>query len=326
MASIDEQFSETNRQDVLDRVSGCVLAAVIQDISDNPAGTPADEYLRAARQLIEAAKRFDERHAHMRLLAARNGEVVAKVSPFGPTAQHQLLTAVYSVLDDVGGLLSANTPNASGAVASLVAYEKGVVDRIVRQRYGEQDLKHELELAGECRNGGAADTNRSPAKRKRRSNRKVPIDQMLGKLEQRKRQELQRACPDEASLYERMLDELYSLSAKDLASPVNNELASLNMGPVSYKTIERSDKYMTWGKHRKPLAVTGDSVDCGPAYGTTQKRRFTARDAAGSELMSGGLGECSRRKRGLGKGRRSREDRAADSWAASVGESLPRLD
>ena len=80
MTSIDEQFSEANRQDVLDRVSGCVLAAVIQDISENPAGMPADEYLRATRQLIEAAKRFDERHARMRLLAARNGEVVADVS------------------------------------------------------------------------------------------------------------------------------------------------------------------------------------------------------------------------------------------------------
>jgi hypothetical protein len=326
MASIDEQFSESSRQDVLDRVAGCVLAAVIGDMAENPAGAPADEYLQAPRQLLEAAKRFDARHARMRLLAARNGEAVADVSPFGPTAQDQLLMAVGDVLDDVGGLLTTQTPSAGEAVARLVAYEKCVVDRIVRQRYGEQEIQHELELAGECRKRGATDVSKSPAKRKRRSTRKVPVDLMLGRLEKRKRDQLRRICQDDTSLYERMLDELYSCSAKDLVSPVNEELASLNMGPVSYKTIERSDKYISWEKHRKPLAIPNASVDCGLAYGTSQKRRFTAQDAAGAALMTGGLGERSRRNRRQGKGGRSPEDKAADSWAASVGASLPPAD
>jgi hypothetical protein len=326
MNSIGEQFSEARRQERLDRASGAILAAVIGDMRENASGGLAvDEYLLAPRRIITIALTFDERNAQMRLLAQRSGTPAPDDSPFGIGAQHQLLAATRAVLHDIGNLVISARPQTSDVVSRLVAYEKADVERIICQRYGERDLQHGLELAEERSKQGASGGNGCPKpKRKRAGCRKVPIDKILGSIENKRRKKMRGECSSDGELQDRMEAEFYSLSAEDLKAPVNDELGKLNFKPVSAKTISRSDKYKSWKQYRRyVVSPVSTAADYGSAFTQLGERTPTANDFVDAEVMANGLAKRSGRRLRSSSGRRSEHDRAADEWAKIAGVVLP---
>jgi hypothetical protein len=328
MATIGEQFSEAARQELLDRVSGRILANVISDMASNPGnGLPVEEYLQAARHIIEAASQFDGRHAQMRLLAAGNGLSATGPSPYGDIAQEQLLKAVNLVLDDIGGLLLAAAPQAGDIPAQLVTHEKAIVERAIRQRYGERNLQHGLEWGGACRGHQQPPSSQGSKSRKRPSRQPIaPVDRVLGTLEERLQRDLRLDFPGERERYAQMVERLYSLSDADLKAPVNGELAELGHKPVSSKTIQRSATYTAWRRYRRPAVPQTKAADCGPAFSKPGSREISDADVATGDVKASGLVErTGRRLRSGGRGR-SAQDRMADEFARGLGVTLDPTD
>jgi hypothetical protein len=263
----------------------------------------------------------------MRLLAASNGVSATGPSPYGEIAQEQLLTAVNVVLDDIGGLVLAATPQAGDIPSQLVAHEKAVVERVIRQRYGERDLQHGLELGGAWRGHQQPPPGQGSKSRKKPSrSARAPVDRVLGTLEKRLQRDLRSDFPGERERHAQMVGRLYSLSDEDLKAPVNRELAELGHKPVSSKTIQRSATYNAWRGHRRPAVPQAKSADCGPAFNKPGFREISDSDLAEGEVRASGLMERSgRRLRSGGKGR-TPQDRMADEFARGLGVTLDPAD
>jgi hypothetical protein len=147
---------------------------------------------------------------------------------------------------------------------------------------------------------------------------------VLGTLEKRRQIDLRRDFSDSDTLHEKMAEGLYRLSAEDLEASVNAELEVLGIEPVSAKTISRSEKYKGWKPHRRRMPVPATAAaDCGPAFNKPGHRAPTVMDVAGATAMADGFSKRSGHKLRSGGRTRSRDDRAADRWAESIGETLP---
>jgi hypothetical protein len=146
---------------------------------------------------------------------------------------------------------------------------------------------------------GSGSTNKP--RRPARSTKKIEVDHYLGKLETQLRKKFAAEFgSSEARIMEAMIRELYSLSAADLV-PLLKPLRC----KVSYKTVERSDKYTAWERYRRPAAPPNIAVDVGPAV--LSDRPADGEDAAGDTLR------VWRRDAGLSDVRPSAADAAADA-------------
>lgn len=155
-----------------------------------------------------------------------------------------------------------------------------------------------------------------------RDTRKIDVDQALGKLETKMRQELVRETGSESAAEAALIDRLYSLSAEDMVPMLKTVGCK-----TSARTIRRrgnSKKYDSWGRYRKPTSPIATRVDLGPA--ALSSVRATAKDAADDAVASGHL---SRRSGGRGAtriGKTAAErtaDNAADQFARDAGVELP---
>jgi hypothetical protein len=145
----------------------------------------------------------------------------------------------------------------------------------------------------------AAATNER--RRPSRSTKKIDVDHHLGRLESRMRKKFEAEFgKSETAIMEAMIRELYSLSAADLV-PLLKPLRCT----VSYKTVERSDKYAAWERYRRPAAPPNIAVDVGPAV--LSDRPADGEDAADDTLRGW------RRDAGLSDVRPSVADAAADA-------------
>lgn len=169
---------------------------------------------------------------------------------------------------------------------------------------------------------GAGSTNKP--RRPARSTKKIDVDRYLGKLETQMRKKFAAEFgSSEAQIMEAMIRELYSLSAADLV-PLLKPLKCR----VSYKTIERSDKYTAWERYRKPLSAAGAAVDPTQPTARNQVRSEAAarvEDAVESgnlKLRVGGRGITQTRKNAAERA----ADRDAEQFARDAGVELPPAD
>jgi len=176
-----------------------------------------------------------------------------------------------------------------------------------------------------------------------RDTRKIDVGGPLGKLETKMQKELVRELGSETAAQAALVDRLYSLSSENLRPLLKRVGCN-----ASAKTISRSDKYISWERHRRPAAPPDTAVDVGPANLSDRPPngadavddtlrgwrrdaglsdvRPSAADAAADAIDSGHL---SKRTGGRGTTRigktaaeKAAED-AADRFARENGEELP---
>jgi hypothetical protein len=326
MASIDAEFSPAERADLMNRWSASVLAAVVGEMQDrHPSEWSIDDYFQSPRKLIDAVLDFDDRHAAIQIRAKKLQWPISGVNPHGDDAAEQLRNAVDALLSQIADCVIAAMPDACDTVQEQSARMKTNLSRLIRKKCAERAILFDLGAAeAGCGGATAVSVSSPPRSKKKRSTKKIDVDHYLGKLETQMRKKFTAEFgSSEARIMEAMIRELYSLSAADLV-PLLKPLGCR----VSYKTIERSDKYTAWERHRKPLSAAGAAVDPTQPTARNQVRsEATARveDAVESgnlKIRVGGRGITQMRKNAAER----EADRAAEQFARDAGVELPPAD
>jgi len=330
MAGMLSQFSDVQLTEVYRYTTFEIVRAAQSEMAAPPVSTLRVQRLfRSPYLLIEAVADFNQRHSAACIEKLTAIPAAECGDPWDLVGERQLEQEVLAAMRSITRLAIERwnvLPRHAAILADIAASE---LRQRIREEYESGRDAHVQAIASLRREQASAASGeaRPTAKRKQRSNRKAPIDRMLGILETKARNRLERDFSNPDTLHEKMVAEIYGLSAEDLEAPVNEELKSHGVETVSAKTISRSEKYESWRKYRRrTLSPASTATDCGPAFNKPGYRTPTASDAADAEVMASGLIERSVRRLRPGRGSRSRDGRAADQWAKSVGATLPPAD
>lgn len=329
MAGMLSQFSDIQRVAAY-RCTTLEISCEARAETLNPYKSPLriQRLFRLPYRLIEVVADFNRRHAAACVEKLNVIPIAGCSDPWSSDGERRLEEQVLAAVQMIKQLTIERwsvSPTHAAIFADIAADE---LRQWIREEYEAGRDAHLQAIALLSRPKSLPVAGDAPAKPKprRRSNRKAPVDEILGKLEKKRREELERDFPAPDALDEKMAAELYSLSARDLKAPVNEKLKSDGAEPVSAKTISRSGKYKGWKKYRRRMPLPATAMDCGPAFDQPGRRAFTVSDVADADLMESGLVERSgRRLRSSSKGR-SQGDRVADQWANGIGVTLPPTD
>lgn len=327
MAGTQAEFSDIRRKQVYQRTTLQAICDADAETAQPPASTLRIQRLfRLPYLLIEAVVDFNHRHSSACVEKLTNIPAAEGGDPWDAAGERELEARVMFTMQAIQRLVVErwSMPPRHAAIYADIAADE--LRQWIREEYENGRDTHFQAIAPLHRaQMPASPGNARPAtKRKRRSNQKVPIDEILGYLETRTRDRLRRDFSDGDALQDKMVAEIYGRSAEYLKAPVNAELKSRGMEPVSAKTISRSNKYKSWELYRRHMvSPVSAAADCGPAFAPLGERTPTANDFVDAEVMENCLVERSGRRLRSGTGRRSEHDRAADEWANSVGVVLP---
>lgn len=330
MAGMISQFSDVQLADVYRYTTLQIICAAEAETAAAPASPLRVQRLfRSPHLLIEAVTDFNGRHASACIEKRKRVPTAECGDPWDSVGEQRLESETLAVMRSITRLVTERwnaTPRDAAILADIAACE---LRQWIHEEYESGRDAHLRALASlrfaqtPTAPGDAGPT----AKRRRRSNRKAPIDEMLGILEKKAYDRLRCDFSDPDTLHEKMVAEIYGLSAEDLEAPVNELLKSHGIEPVSAKTISRSDKYKSWKRYRRhmflPVSAAADYASTAIQLG---ERTPTANDFIDAQVMVDGLTERSGRRLRSSSGRRSEQDRAADDWAKSAGEVLPPAD
>ena len=331
MAGMLSQFSDVQLADVYRYTTLEIACAAQAETAALPkSDSDAKNLFRLPSRLIQAVVDFNQRHSAACIEKLTAIPAADCGDPWESVGERRLEAEVLAAMRSITrrAVEGWNLPPRSADIVADIA------SRELRQRIREEyEIGRDAHLRA-IASLRSAQTPTTPgdagptAKRRRRSNRKAPIDEMLGILEKKASDQLRRDFSDPDTLHEKMVAEIYSLSAEDLEAPVNEALESRGIEPVSAKTISRSDKYKSWKPHRRHmvLPVSAAAADYGSAFTQLGERTPTANDFGDAEAMANGLATRSGRRLRSSGGRRSEQDRAADEWAKSAGVALPTAD
>jgi hypothetical protein len=285
--------------------------------------------LRLPRRLIDEVIDFNSRHAEACIEKLRQFPGAGVRGPWDAVSEETLTRRVTATVHRLAALLVKHW----GVSSNHAAFFAGTATDELRQRICEEyeigrDAHSQAIASLRCDQTPATPGGAGPtAKKRRRSGRKAPTDKMLAILERRAYARLRRDFPDPHTLEEKMVAEIWGLSAADLKALVNEELESQGIEPVSAKTISRSEKYKSWKRYRRHMvSPASTAADCGPAFTKPGYSTPTTNDVADAAVMASGLAERSERRLRSNSGSRSEHDRAADEWAKSAGAVLPPAD
>lgn len=330
MAGMLSQFSDVQLAKVYRYTALEIICAAEAETAAPPASTLRVQRLfRLPYLFIEAVTDFNRRHSAA-CIEKRGAIPTAECGdPWDAVGERRLEAEVLAAMQSITRLAIDGwdvLPRHGTIFADIAACE---LRQWIREEYENGRDAHSEAITSlrfgqaPVAFGGAGPT----AKKRRRSSRKAPIDKMLGILERKAHARLHRDFSDPATLCEKMVAEIWGLSAADLNALVNEELESRGIEPVSAMTISRSDKYKSWKQHRRCMvAPVAAAADYGSAFTQLGKRTPTANDFVDAEAMANGLAKRSGRRLRSGSGRRSKHDRATDEWAKSAGVVLPPAD
>lgn len=321
----DVQFAEVYRYTTLD----IICTAEAETAAFPKSYSHARNLFRLPSRLIQAVVDFNRRHSAACIEKLTAIPAADCGDPWDSVGERRLEAEVLAVMRSITrrAVKGWNLPPRNADIVADIA------SRELRQRIREEyEIGRDAHLRA-IASLRSAQTPTTPgdagtkAKQRRRSNRKAPIDEMLGILEKKASDRLRRDFSDPDTLHEKMVAEIYSLSAEDLEAPVNEALESRGIEPVSAKTISRSDKYKSWKPYRRHMVLpVSAAADYGSAFTQLGERTPTANDFVDAEAMASGLAKRSGRRLRSSSGRRSEQDRAADKWAKSAGVVLPPAD
>jgi hypothetical protein len=330
MAAIDEEFSPSERAELMRGWSAAILAAVVGEMVDRgPAEWSIDEYFQSPRKMIDAVLDFDDRHAAMRIRARKLQRPASEVNPHDQGAAERLREAVDRLLGQIADRLAAEMPDAQEAVRERAAHMKRIFARIVRKKCAERAILFQLSLDEVSQSETSAGTAVTPQRsKKKRNTRQIDVDGPLGVLELDTRRRFIKEGLSGQALHAAMVAELYSLSAASL-----RPLLAERKCHASPKTISRSSKYKAWEPYRGTVAPQMTVVDVGPAGSGGGKCGLamapTVSDVADEEVRKGAL-SLRRGRIGCNRAGKTRfdspEDRQANEWAKAMGETLPPVD
>lgn len=330
MAGMLSKFSDVQLAGVYRSIGLEVRCAAEVETAAAPTSTLRVQRLfRSPYLLIEAVVDFNRRHSAACIEKLKGIPAAECGDPWDLVGQRQLEVGVLAAMRSITRLAVGRwnvLPRDATILADIASCE---LRQWIREEYeaGRDAHLQAIGLLQRAQKSVAPGDTGPAAKRRQRSNRKAPIDKMLGVLEKKKRNSLRQDFSDPDTMHDKMVAELYGLSARNLEALVNEELQSLGIEPVSAKTISRSEKYGSWKKYRRhmPSPASADA-DCGPAFNKSGYRTPTTNDVSDAAVMANGLTELSGRRLRSGGRSRSEHDRAADDWAKSVGVALPPAD
>jgi hypothetical protein len=330
MAGMLSQFSDIQRT----AVYSCIALEIICEAKAETAAPPKSEshvlrFFRLPSRLITAVADFNRSHSAACIEKMTVFPATECGDPWDADGERQLEAEVLRITRSITGLAIEgwNLPPRHAAILADIAASE--LRQLIREEYEAGRDAHLHATVSQNRNqaSSAPSGTRPSSKRKRRSNRKAPINEILAVLEKKNRDALRRDFSDPDTVYEKMVAEFYSLSAEDLEDPVNEELESRGIEPVCAKTISRSEKYKSWKKYRRHMVSPASAdADCGPAFNKPGYRTPTVNNVGDAAVMANGLTERSGRRLRSNGGSRSGQDRAADEWAKSAGVVLPPAD
>ncbi len=314
------------------RYIGLEITVDAQRWTDRPPASPDDypKILRTPHRLIDEIVDFKTRHAQACVdrLAAMPG--IAVPDPWDQAAEDQLVEHIRAVVGRIRKRIDCTWP----VPFPLVDIVQERAEQELRQRISEEFEAGRIAYWA-AKNGHtqAAFSNAlaaggnlpGVAAKKKRSTRKIPVDQCLGRLEQQMRQKLKQETASEAALDAAMEQQLYSLSAESL-----EPLLKRHGCRASSKTIARCEKYKAWRRYRKNSARPAESADLGPvgrdrivgADGLQISRTEVAVDGVQTGTLSkrsGNFGSAKTRK----SKHQAEQDSTADLWAKRRGVDLP---
>jgi hypothetical protein len=324
------QFSDVQLAEVYRHTTLEIVCAAQTETAAPPASTLRVQWLfRSPYVLIEAVADFNRRRSAACIEKLTAIPAAECGDPWDLVGEQQLEREVLAAMRPITRLAIEGwnvLPRHAAIFADIAARE---LRQRIREEYetGRDAHAQAIDSLRRAQTSVAPGDASPAAKRRQRSNRKAPIDKMLGVLEKKKLNSLRRDFPDPDTLHDKMVAEIYGLSAENLEASVNEELQSRGIEPVSAKTISRSEKYDSWKKHRRRmLSPASVDADCGPAFNKPGYRSPTTNDVGNAAVMSTGLIERSGRRLRSGGRSRSEHDRAADEWAKSAGVVLPPAD
>lgn len=330
MAAPLSQFSDIQLTEVYRYISlEIICAAEAETAAAPPSPLRVQRLFRSPYLLIEAVADFNQRHAAACIEKWRTIPTAECGDPWDSASERRLEAEVVATMRSITRLAIERwnvIPRTAAILADIASRE---LRQWIREEY-EIGRDAQLQAIASLRcdqtpapPGGAGPT----AKKRRRSNRKAPIDRILGVLEKKAYKRLSRDFSDADTLQEKMVAEIWGLSAEDLEVAVNKELKSLGIEPVSTKTISRSEKYKSWKRYRRhlisPVSTVADYASTSVRLG---HRTPAANDHIDAQVITDGLVERSGRRLRSSSGRPSEHDRAADEWAKSAGVLLPPAD
>lgn len=330
MAGMLSQFSDVQLTEVYRYTTLEIICAADTETAAAPASPLRVQRLfRSPYLLIEAMTDFNRRHAAACIEKQRTIPTAECGDPWDSVGEQRLEAELLAAMRLITHLVIERwngMPREATILADMASCE---LRQWLREEY-EIGRDAHLRAIASLRSAQAPTTpgDAGPtAKRRRRSNRKAPIDEMLGILEKKASDRLRRDFSDPDTVHEKMAAEIFSLSAEDLEAPVNEALESRGIEPVSAKTISRSYKYKSWKPYRRHMVwPVGAAADYGPAFTQLGGRTPATNDFVDAEATANGLAKRSGRRLRSGSGRRSEHDRAADEWAKSAGVVLPPAD
>lgn len=331
MAGMLSQFSDVQLTDVYRYTTLEIICAAEAETASLPkSDSQARNLFRLPSRLIQAVVDFNQRHSAACIEKLTAIPAADCGDPWDSVGERRLEAEVLAAMQSITrrAVEGWNLPPRNADIVADIASRE--LRQQIREEYEIGRDAHVQAIASlRSAQAPASPSAGGPtAKKKRRSNYKAPIDQTLAILEKNTHARLRRDFSNPDTLHEKMVAEIWGLSAADLKAAVNESLESRGIERVSARTISRSDTYKRkWKRHRRPMPLpAGAAADYGSAFTQLGERTPTANDFVDAEAMANGLAKRGGRRLRSSSGRRSEQDRAADNWAKSVGEVLPPAD